>query len=106
MINITCGIVINRNAVLVTQRSEKMPLPLKWEFPGGKIEANETSEAWLCRELNEKLNIEVEILDKLTPSPFNYETFSINLIPFVATLKSGMSCSVNIRILDGSKLNN
>ena len=38
MIDITCGIVINRNAVLVTQKSEKMSLPQKWEFPGGKIE--------------------------------------------------------------------
>lgn len=89
MIDVTCGIVIDHNEVLVTQRSEKMRLPLKWEFPGGKIEPNETAEACISRELREELNIEIEILDKLTPSPFNYENFSINLIPFVVTFKSG-----------------
>ncbi|MEX2234641.1 MAG: NUDIX domain-containing protein [Cyclobacteriaceae bacterium] len=38
MINATCGIVLKNSKILVTQRSEKMQLALKWEFPGGKIE--------------------------------------------------------------------
>lgn len=89
MIEVTCGIVIKRNEVLVTQRSERMRLPLKWEFPGGKIEAGETAEACIERELKEELGIEIEIVDKLIPKVFHYEKFSINLIPFVAKLKSG-----------------
>ena len=44
MIDVTCAIILNENKILVTQRSEKMNLPLKWEFPGGKIEKNETAE--------------------------------------------------------------
>ena len=89
MIDVTCGIIIDQNEVLVTQRSVKMRLPLKWEFPGGKMEPNETAEACISRELSEELNIEIEILGKLTPSQFDYETFSINLIPFVAKIKFG-----------------
>jgi len=89
MIDVTCAIVLNQGRVLVTQRSEKMRLPLKWEFPGGKIEPNETAEACISRELNEELNIEVEIVNKLRPCPFQYETMSINLIPFVVKMKSG-----------------
>ncbi len=89
MINVTCGIILKDGRVLVTQRSEKMQLALKWEFPGGKIESNETEEQCLQRELKEELGIEIEILEKLESKPFHYEKFSINLIPFVANHISG-----------------
>lgn len=89
MINVTCGIILEDTKVLVTQRSEKMQLPLKWEFPGGKIELNETAEMCICRELKEELNIEIKILKRLKSQPFHYDSFSINLIPFVAGLTCG-----------------
>ncbi len=89
MINVTCGIILKDSKVLVTQRSEKMQLALKWEFPGGKIEANEAEDQCLHRELKEELGIEVEILEKLESKLFQYERFSINLIPFVANHVSG-----------------
>ena len=88
-VDVTCAIVIVNGKILATQRSENMKLPLKWEFPGGKIEPNETAEACICRELREELNIEIEILERLKPQRFDYETISINLIHFVANLVSG-----------------
>lgn len=89
MIDVTCAIILNENKILVTQRSEKMNLSLKWEFPGGKIEKNETAENCLLREIKEELNIEIEILERLDYKSFDYETFSINLIPFVAKYLGG-----------------
>ncbi|MCG3167895.1 MAG: CTP pyrophosphohydrolase [Bacteroidia bacterium] len=89
MIDVTCAIILRENKVLVTQRSERMKLPLKWEFPGGKIEENESDKDCLLREIKEELNLEIELLEKIEPKCFDYETFSIRLIPFVALYVSG-----------------
>lgn len=89
MINVTCAIILNKDKILATQRSELMNLPLKWEFPGGKIDGNETAKDCVKRELKEELNIEIEILTKLDDKPFDYGDFSINLIPFVSNYLSG-----------------
>ena len=89
MIDVTCAIILKENKILVTQRSEKMSLPLKWEFPGGKIEKNETEENCLLREIREELNLEIKILKRLESQCFNYETVSIRLIPFIAKFVHG-----------------
>jgi len=90
MIHVACGIIVKGSKILVTQRSEQMKLPLKWEFPGGKIEENETAEECLHREIKEEINLEIEILKQLSASIYDYETFEINLIPFIANYKGGV----------------
>jgi 8-oxo-dGTP diphosphatase len=66
-----------------------MKLPLKWEFPGGKLEINESVEECIIREIKEEINIEVAITRKMSNSIFDYGDFKINLIPFVADYVSG-----------------
>lgn len=90
MIDVTCAIIVEGDKILVTQRSERMSLPLKWEFPGGKIEENETAENCILREIKEELNLEIEIITRLESKKFDYPTFSINLIPFISKYLSGI----------------
>lgn len=75
--------------ILVTQRSANMSLPLKWEFPGGKVEKDETYEQTIVREIKEELSILITISNKLPVSTYQYPTLSITLIPFVCKLSQG-----------------
>jgi 8-oxo-dGTP diphosphatase len=109
MINVTCAIILFEDKILVTQRSENMILPLKWEFPGGKLEINESEINCIKREIREELNLEIEVLKKLSNSIFNYETFKINLIPFIANYVSGniiLTEHKDYKLLDKSELLN
>lgn len=89
ILKVTCAIIYFKDKIFVVQRSESMPLPLKWEFPGGKIEKNESEEDCIKREIKEELNIEIDLVKRLTPSYFNYPNISVELIPFTANYTKG-----------------
>jgi 8-oxo-dGTP diphosphatase len=59
---IVVAAVIERSdrRILIGQRKQKDTSPLKWEFPGGKVEEEETPEAALARELAEELSVTLE----------------------------------------------
>ncbi len=59
MIRVAVGILKRNNTVLVAERPADKPYAGYWEFPGGKIELNETGEQALKRELHEELGIDV-----------------------------------------------
>lgn len=92
MIDVTCAIVIDKGKVLAVQRSESMHMPLKWEFPGGKVEQGEDYESSLVREVKEELDLTVQIIGSLMPVEYDYADFTIQLIPFLAKIISGQLC--------------
>ena len=108
-IHVTCAIIYFKDKILVTQRSENMKLPLKWEFPGGKLEDNESEVDCIKREIKEEINIEIEVIRKLTNVLYDYGTFIINLIPFVSEHISGeikLTEHKDFKLLDKSELEN
>ncbi len=88
-IHVTCAIIERSNLILAAQRSRTMKMPLKWEFPGGKIDSGETAEESLRRELMEELRIAVTIQDRLKPVCHTYSDVAIILHPFVCRLAAG-----------------
>ena len=60
-IPVVTGLIRKNGKVLVGQRPAGHSLAGQWEFPGGKIERNESPEQALARELNEELGIEAEV---------------------------------------------
>ncbi|MFD2203462.1 (deoxy)nucleoside triphosphate pyrophosphohydrolase [Shivajiella indica] len=89
-IRVTCAIILEEGKVLSAQRSEVMALPLKWEFPGGKIEENESPEECLIREIKEELNLEIEIIERFQSNIHSYSPEKeIELIPFLCRSLGG-----------------
>jgi 8-oxo-dGTP diphosphatase len=89
VVNVACAIILHEGKILVAQRGEQMSLPLKWEFPGGKMKDGESAESCIVREILEELEIDIEVIVRLNDSMFNYETISVNLIPFICNYRAG-----------------
>lgn len=89
MLKVTCAIIIRNNQILIAQHGEKPGHEFQWEFPGGKILSDESPESCVIREIREELGIEVEISEQIIPVSFDYETKTIELIPFICRWESG-----------------
>jgi 8-oxo-dGTP diphosphatase len=72
MTKVVAGILEREGRVLICQRRADQPHALKWEFPGGKIEGDETPEEALIRELREELGIESETPEEIARYEFTY----------------------------------
>jgi mutator protein MutT len=87
-IHVACAVIERDGLVLAAQRSATMSLPLKWEFPGGKLEAGESPEECLRRELVEELGVTISVGRALPLHTHAYDSFTVTLYPFVCALES------------------
>ena len=84
-----CAIIERDGFVLAAQRSASMSFPLKWEFPGGKIDPGESPQECLRRELLEEMGVSVSIREALPSHTHCYPDLSVTLHPFACAIVSG-----------------
>jgi len=89
MLKVTCALIISQNKILVAQRNSNTDHPFQWEFPGGKLNHNETPEDCIIREIREELEIEIGIKESMITVKHDYGFRQIKLIPFLCVIKSG-----------------
>ena len=87
--NVVAAVIKKDNLFFATQRGAKGECAFKWEFPGGKIEANETNEEALIREIREELETEIDVLKYICTVDNEYETFSITISAYECRVVSG-----------------
>ena len=85
-VHVVCAIIQRQGRVLVAQRPAGKRLAGCWEFPGGKIEFDETPAQALHRELAEELGCEVQITHEGPAVPWSYEWGDIVLHAFICRL--------------------
>lgn len=88
-IKVVGAVIIENNKILCAQRSKSMSLPLLWEFPGGKIEQDESPEEALIRELKEEMNCVVEVAEKVTTTVHEYDFATIELTTYYTKISEG-----------------
>jgi len=86
---IAVGVVVKRNTFLITLRQAEGLLGGLWEFPGGKVEGEETPARACTREIREETALEVEIADTLAVIHHAYTHFRIRMTVFVCRYRSG-----------------
>jgi len=82
MTEVVCGIIYKEDKIFIARKKKGKSLAGFWEFPGGKIEKNESPEEALERELNEELGMSISIKDYLGSNHHEYSSKKIKLIAY------------------------
>lgn len=93
VVHVVIAILTNEQEVLVSRRKSDAHLGGLLEFPGGKVEQNESPMSALKREIKEEVNIEITHASPLIQFPFSYSDRNIFLDVYVVDKYSGNVCS-------------
>ncbi len=93
-VEVVCALIQNKDGkIFCCQRGHGRALEGKWEFPGGKIEPNETNEQAIVREIKEELKSDIEVIQYIGTSNYEYKElekpFSITMYAYLCRLLSG-----------------
>jgi len=89
MKRVAAAVLVKDGLYLIAKRRVGDSLANLWEFPGGKIEAGETPEECLRREMYEELQIDVEVGQFLCDSVYEYEFGTFHLLAYWASWEKG-----------------
>lgn len=88
-VRVVAAVIEKDGRYLVTQRRPTALLPLLWEFPGGKVEPEESDEDALKREVRHRLGVEVQVHTLISSVVHEYEKYHLELQLFECSLADG-----------------
>lgn len=88
VVRVVAAIIVHDNKIFATQRGYG-EFAGGWEFPGGKIEENETPEGAIKREILEELDTEIEVLELFDTVEYDYPNFHLSMDCFICRIKTG-----------------
>lgn len=87
-INVVAAVIMKEGKVFATQRGYG-EFKDGWEFPGGKVEAGESLEEALRREIREELEVEVNVGDLIDTIEYDYPAFHLSMKCYACTIAGG-----------------
>jgi 8-oxo-dGTP diphosphatase len=87
-VKVVAAIIVHEDEIFATQRGYG-EFAGGWEFPGGKVEAGESPQEALIREIKEELDTKIEIGKLVDTVEYDYPTFHLSMDCFLCTIKSG-----------------
>ena len=87
-IKVAAAIIVDEGRIFATQRGYGA-FKDGWEFPGGKVEAGETSREALAREIREELDTEIRVGELFETVEYDYPDFHLSMDCFICTVKAG-----------------
>lgn len=87
-INVVAAVIMKEGKVFATQRGYG-EFKDGWEFPGGKVEARESPEEALRREIREELEVEVNVGDLIDTIEYDYPAFHLSMKCYACTIAGG-----------------
>jgi 8-oxo-dGTP diphosphatase len=96
VIRVVAAVIANGGRYLITQRRPSAVLPLLWEFPGGKVELNESDAAALKREVRHRLSVQIEVAQLISFVSHPYEHYVVDLFLYDCRIMSGELTAANV----------
>jgi 8-oxo-dGTP diphosphatase len=87
VIRVVAAVIAHEGRYLITQRNANAVLPGLWEFPGGRVEPNESETAALHREVKLRIGVDVDVGAKLGEHMHDYTGYQVHLTMYSCTLK-------------------
>lgn len=87
-VEVSAAVIVEDSCIFAARRG-RGHLKGGWEFPGGKLEAGETPEAAVLREVKEELDIEITVGELYETVEYDYPEFHLKMYCFLCRIKSG-----------------
>jgi 8-oxo-dGTP diphosphatase len=90
-IRVVAAVIEQDGQFLITQRRAAGSLGGLWEFPSGRVEAGETDEVALQREVPERVDVSIAVAGRLASRTHRYDGYAVDIVLYKATLAEGES---------------